>query len=133
MLIRQNPVRRVDFDPETAHPCARLSREIIKSHDLFISRFPEFHATGYFTTCSIVECIYHLAPVMRYSRDHNEHSAGIAAFDQAHGILVKVSIYNNVAKKALKALNGLVRKWGSANTTRAHTSALQKELGDFDV
>lgn len=113
MLIRQNPVRQAAFNPDTSHVCSRLSREVINAHDLFITRFPGARATGYFTTSSVVECIYHLAPVMHHSKDDTEHAACLDAFNQAHGILVRLSSYNNVAKNALKALNGVVRKWGS--------------------
>lgn len=136
MLIRQSPVRQGVFNPETAHFCARLSREIIRAHHLYILRFPEARAIGYFTTSSTVECIYQLAPVMRYSRDHSEHTACIAAFNQAQSILVKLSAYNSVARKALKALNGLAKKWGSRNTTSkggGNASLGQEELGDFNV
>lgn len=132
MLIRQNPVRQAEFNPETAHLCARLSREIIRAHDLYISRYPEARAIGYFTTSSTVECIYHLAPVMHYSKDDDEHTACVSAFNQAHGILVRLSAYNNVAKRALKALNGVVKKWGSGNTT-GNSGARQSEVGDYSV
>lgn len=117
MLIRQNPVRPTDFNSETAHLCAQLSRKVVRAHDRFISQFPEARATGYFTTCSIVECIYHLAPMMHYSEDDNEQQACVSAFDQAHSILVRLSAYNNVAKRALKALNGVVQKWSRGNTS----------------
>lgn len=137
MLIRQNPVRRAEFNPETAHLCARLSRGIIRAHDLYISRYPEARSIGYIATSSTVECIYHLAPVMHYSKDDNEHSACVSAFHQAHGILVKLSAYNNVAKRALKALNGVVKKWGSGNTTgntgSLHPVVRQSEVGDCSI
>lgn len=140
MLIRQNPVRHAAFEPETAHFCARLAREIIRSHDLYILRYPEARAMGYFATTSLVECIYHLALVMRYSKeDDTEHNACVAAFDQAHGILVRLSVYNNVAKRALEALNGVIRKWGSRNAPSSSNAglggvdALQSQIGDGNV
>ncbi|KAF9771579.1 hypothetical protein IL306_010777 [Fusarium sp. DS 682] len=137
MLIKQNPVRQSAFNPETAHFCAQLSREIIRSHDLYLSQYPEARASGYFTTSSIVECIYHLAPVIHRSIDSNEHSACVSAFNQAHGILVRLSAYNNVAKKALKALNGVIKKWGSGDTTGSSgskdTSARQGEVQNRNV
>ena len=119
MLIRQNPVRQVAFSPETAHLCAGLARQIIEAHDLFISRYPEDRATGYFTTSSIVECIYHLALVLHHCKDEQERAVCASAFRVAHGILVKISSYNEVANKALKALTGVINKWCSGNETRA--------------
>ncbi|SCV27517.1 uncharacterized protein FFB14_01590 [Fusarium fujikuroi] len=136
MLIKQNPVRQSAFNPETAHFCARLSREIIRSHHVYLSQYPEARASGYFTTSSIVECIYHLAPVIHCSVDSNEHSACVSAFNQARGILVKLSAYNNVAKKALKALNGVIKKWGTGDIKGSSggkdTSALQGVLQDHN-
>lgn len=114
MLLRQSPVRQAVYDPETANFCARISREIIKAHHLYIATFPKARAVGYFTTSSTVECIYHLSPVMRYSTDQGERTACIAAFHQAQDVLSKLSAYNNVAKKALEALKGLANKWGSS-------------------
>ena len=73
---------------------------------------------------------------MRYSKDHNEHTACVAAFNQAHSILVRLSAYNNVAKKALKALNGVAQKWGSGNTagkSGGYAGARQGEVGDCNV
>lgn len=113
MLIRQNPVRRAAFNPETAYICSRLAREVIAAHELFISHYPDARATGYFTSSSLVECIYHLAPVLHKSKDGDEYRYCVTAFQQAHCILVKISAYNNVAKNALQALSGFVRKWGS--------------------
>jgi hypothetical protein len=119
MLIRQNPVRQAAFSPETAHLCSRLARQIIEAHGLFISRYPSARATGYFTTSSIVECIYHLALVLHHSKDEEEHAACASAFRLAHDILVKISSYNNVASRALKALTGVVNKWcSSGNESR---------------
>ncbi|KAF5710205.1 hypothetical protein FMUND_9627 [Fusarium mundagurra] len=115
MLIKQNPVRQSAFNPETAHFCARLSREVIRSHHVYFSQYPEPRASAYFATSSIVECIYHLAPVIHRSIDTNERSACVSAFNQAHGILVILSVYSNVAKKALRALNGVIKKWGSGD------------------
>ncbi|SCO35176.1 uncharacterized protein FFMR_03786 [Fusarium fujikuroi] len=136
MLIKQNPVRQSAFNPETAHFCARLSREIIRSHHVYLSQYPEARASGYFTTSSIVECIYHLAPVIHCSVDSNERSACVSAFNQARGILVKLSAYNNVAKKALKALNGVIKKWGTGDIKGSSggkdTSALQGVLQDHN-
>lgn len=136
MLIRQNPVRQVEFNPETAHLCALLSREIIRAHDLYISRYPEARAIGYFTTSTTVECVYHLALVMHHSKDHSEHTACLAAFNQAHSILVRLSAYNNVAKRALKALNGVAKKWGSGNITEkngGHAGMRQGEARHSNV
>jgi len=116
MLIRQNPVRQAAFSPETAHLCSRLARQIIEAHGLFISRYPSARATGYFTTSSIVECIYHLALVLHHSKDEEEHAACASAFRLAHDILVKISSYNNVASRALKALTGVVNKWCSSGS-----------------
>ncbi|EWY79377.1 hypothetical protein FOYG_17455 [Fusarium oxysporum NRRL 32931] len=137
MLIKQNPIRQSAFNPETAHFCARLSREIIRSHHLYFLQYPEVRASGYFATSSIVECIYHLAPVIHRSIDSNEHSACVSAFNQAHGILVKLSVYTNVAKKALRALNGVIKKWGSGDsisiaTTIKDTSVPQGEVQNVD-
>lgn len=137
MLIRQNPVRQTEFNPENAHLCARLSREVIRAHNLYILKYPGARAIGYISTSSIVECIYHLALVMHYSKDANERIVCVSAFNHAHGILLRLSAYNNVAKRALKALNGVVRKWGSSSTTgdsgsiRAGTR--QSELGESNV
>jgi hypothetical protein len=121
MLIRQNPVRQATFAPETAHLCSRLARQIIEAHGLFLSRYPSARATGYFATSSIVECIYHLALVLHHSKDEEEHAACASAFRLAHDILVKISSYNNVASRALKALTGVVDKWcGSGSEGRAN-------------
>jgi hypothetical protein len=121
MLIRQNPVRQATFSPETAHLCSRLARQIIDSHSLFLSRYPSARATGYFATSSIVECIYHLALVLQHSKDETEHAACASAFRLAHDILVKISSYNNVASRALKALTGVVNKWcGGGNESRVN-------------
>lgn len=123
MLIRQNPVCQAVFNSETSHFCARLSREIIRAHDLYISHYPEARAIGYFTTSSTVECIYHLALVMHDSKDQDEHAACVSAFGQAHGILVKLSSYNKVAKRALKALNSIVRRWGGGTSNSTSDAA----------
>lgn len=111
------------FAPETAHLCSRLSREIIRAHEVFISQHPSARAAGYFATSSIVECIYHLAPVLQYSQDSQEHAACVSAFHQAHSILVRLSPYNSVADKALKALNGLIKKWSKASTSTGDRGA----------
>ncbi|KAK4553515.1 hypothetical protein LTR86_009311 [Recurvomyces mirabilis] len=117
MLIRQNPVRQTTFAPDIGHTCSRLSRGIIHAHSLYTMQYPEARASGYFTTSSIVECIYHLAPVLRYSTNSEERDACVAALNQAHGILVTLSTYNSVARKALKALNGVVNRWSSVTNT----------------
>ncbi|KAF5628929.1 hypothetical protein F52700_8022 [Fusarium sp. NRRL 52700] len=131
MLIKQNPARQLGSNPETVYFCAQVSRQIIRSHHLYLLQYPQAaRACGYFTTSSVVECIYHLAPVIHRSIDGSEHSACVTAFNQAHGVLVTLSAYNNVAKKALRALNGVIKKWGS------DTSAPQGEVQDrnnFDV
>lgn len=113
--------------------CSRLSREVINAHHQFISRYSGARAIGYFTTSSIVECIYHLAPVMHHSKDNEEQAASVAAFKQAHGILVRISAYNNVAKKALKALNGYVEKWGSHQDARSNGDGRPNGVTDNDV
>ncbi|EME43714.1 hypothetical protein DOTSEDRAFT_71540 [Dothistroma septosporum NZE10] len=116
LLIRQNPVRRSSFVPETAHLCSRLARQIIVAHDVFVSQWRSARPTGYFTTSSIVECIYHLALVLHNSRDESEHAACVSAFRLAHSVLVRLSSYCKVAEKALRALNGLVRRWGGGHS-----------------
>ncbi|EWG44876.1 hypothetical protein FVEG_05844 [Fusarium verticillioides 7600] len=139
MLIKQNPIHQSAFNPETAHFCARLSREIIRSHHLYFLQYPA-RASGYFATSSIVECIYHLAPVIHRSTDSHEHSACVSAFNQAHGILINLSVYTNVAKKALRALNGVIKKWGGGDTigiaaskdTRLRQGQVQ-DVDNFDV
>lgn len=134
MLIRQNPVRQAAFAPEMAHLCSQLARQIIRAHDLFISRCRSARATGYFTTSSIVECIYHLALVLHHSKDGSEHAACVSAFHQAHSILVRLSSYNKVAHKALKALSGLARRWGTGHSRdRADCADGLKSLAGNDV
>lgn len=134
MLIRQNPARQKAFAPETAHLCARLARQIIESHDVFISAFPNARATGYFTTCSIVECIYHLALVLHHSQDETKHAASVAAFHLAHEILVRLSPSNKVANKALQALRGVVKRWGSFNSQgRADGATTENTIADNNV
>lgn len=132
MLIRQNPVCQMEFSPETAHFCARISREVIRAHGLYISKYPGARAIGYFSTSTMVECIYHLATVMHYSKDVDERSASLCAFNQAHAILLNLSAYSNVAKKALRALNGVVRKWGSGGITGDSGSG-QHDPGQNDL
>jgi hypothetical protein len=54
---------------------------------------------------------------MHYSKDEVERTACVSAFNQAHGILVRLSAYTGVAKRAIKALDGVIKKWGGGNTT----------------
>ena len=117
MLIRQNPMQQTAFDPETALICARLACGIIHTHDVFTARYPEARASGYFTTSSMVECVYHLAPVLHYSKDTEEHSAAVVALKRAHNILTHLSSKLNVSKKALRALSGVMMRWGSETST----------------
>ena len=74
---------------------------------------------------------------MHYSRYENEQTACVSAFNQAHEILVRLSAYKSVAKRALKALNGVVKKWGRGNTTGnsggANAGVRQSEVGDCNV
>ena len=118
MVIRQSPIHQTAFDPEPAHLCARLAREIIRSHDAFTKRYPKARASGYFITASLVECIYHLAPVLHYSTNVEEHNTSVAALKQAYGILVLLSSKLNVSKRALRAINGVMLKWGSEGKSR---------------
>lgn len=111
MLIRQNPLQQTTFDPETAYFCARLSREVIQGHDVYLSKHQEGRASGYFSTTAVVECIYHLAPVLHYSKSSGEVAACVAALKQVHHILKQLSSRLNVAKKALKALSGVFTRW----------------------
>ena len=113
MLIRQNPLHQTAFDPETACLCARLSRETVHAHDAYLARYPGARASGYFVTASMVECIYHLAPVLHYTKDANERQATVAALQAANDILIQLSPKLNVAKKALQALSGVMRRWAS--------------------
>lgn len=130
MLIRQNPVRQTGFNPEAASFCASLARGIIIAHDLYVSQYPEASpAVGYFATSSIVECIYHLAPVLHYSREADEHAACVSAFNQAHNILVRLSTYTNSAKRAVEALTRFLEKWGSADA--ASPSSMKKYVGSY--
>jgi hypothetical protein len=127
MLIRQNPLRQTAFDPETACLCARLSGEIIHAHDAYLARYPGARASGYFVTASMVECVYHLAPVLHYTKDASEHNASVAALQAANGILIQLSPKLNVAKKALRALNGVMLRWASGNSPG---NIGQEETGD---
>lgn len=74
---------------------------------------------------------------MHHSKDDKEHAACVSAFNQAHGILVRLSAYNDVAKRALKALNGVIKKWGNGNSTDdssvLHDGAPQSEEGNGNV
>lgn len=117
MIIRQNPVRQTAFNPEVAYFCARLSREVIHSHKICIARYPGARASGYFTTASIVECIYQLVPVLHYSKDNDEYTASMTALSQAHEIVIQLSTKLNSAKKALRALSGVTKRWGIVKTT----------------
>lgn len=131
MLIRQNPISQTAFQPETAYLCARLSRDIIHAHGIFIANYPSARATGYFTTSSLVECIYHLVPVLFHSRDESEQNACAMALDQAHAILIQISIALNIAKKALKAIQGVTNRWGSTgqSTRIQHGGSGKVQLG----
>jgi len=74
---------------------------------------------------------------MHHSEDDNEHAACVSAFNQAHSILIRLSAYNNVAKRALKALNGVIKKWGNGNITGnrggIYASARHSEVRDRNV
>jgi hypothetical protein len=117
MLIRQNPLHQTAFDPDTACLCARLSREVIHAHDAYLARYPGARASGYFVTASMVECIYHLTPVLHYTKDANERQASVAALQAANHVLIQLSPKLNVAKKALQALNGVMRRWASSSSS----------------
>ena len=133
MLIRQNPVRQVAFDLETAYICSRLACELIQAYDLFVLQFPEARASGYFTTSSIVECIYHLAPVLHYAKDAKEHAPCVTALGQAHSILIRLSSYNNVAKRALTALEGVIKKWVTGQASVTNDGGMQIGVADYNV
>ena len=64
----------------------------------------------------MVECVYHLAPVLHYTKDANERNASVTALQAANGILIQLSSKLNVAKKALRALNGVMLRWASGNS-----------------
>ncbi|KAK3117447.1 hypothetical protein LTR53_001212 [Teratosphaeriaceae sp. CCFEE 6253] len=113
MLIRQNPVRQTAFIPDITYLCSRFACQIIGAHELFISRYSSTRATGYFTTSSMVECIYHLALVLHHSKDEEEHTACVSAFQLALDILLRLSSYKKVANRALEALTCVVRRWGN--------------------
>lgn len=70
-------------------------------------------AVGYFTTASLVECVYHLAPVLHYSKVSEEHNACVASLKQAHRVILQLSAKMSVAKRALRALKGLIEKWAA--------------------
>ena len=123
MLIRQNPLHQTAFDPETACLCAGLSRETIHAHDAYLARHPGARASGYFVTASMVECIYHLAPVLHYTKDANERQASVAALQAANDILIQLSPKLNVAKKALQALSGVMRRWANSASSSNRFSA----------
>jgi hypothetical protein len=135
MLIRQNPLQQSSFDPETAYFCARLSREVISGHDVYLERYQGARASGYFMTTSMVECIYHLAPVLHYSKDRpQEHKACVKALKQAHAILMQLSLRMNVAKKALKALSGVITRWGGdVSEPSKGTPGTQFDSLDYNV
>ena len=123
MLIRQNPLQQTAFDPETAHLCARIAREIIHNHEVFLARYPGARASGYFITSSMVECVYHLVPVLHYSKDPDEHGASLLALKRAHNILIQLSSILNVSKNALRALRGVMSRWGTQSNTQGHDSS----------
>jgi hypothetical protein len=127
MLIRQNPLHQTAFNPETAYLCARLSREIVHAHDAYLARYPGARASGYFVTASMVECVYHLAPVLYHTKDESERNASVVALQAANGILIQLSPKLNVAKKALRALNGVMLRWASSNQA---TNSAQDELSN---
>lgn len=127
MLIRQNPLHQTAFNPETAYLCARLSREIVHAHDAYLTLYPGARASGYFVTASMVECVYHLAPVLYHTKDESERSASVVALRAANGILIQLSSKLNVAKKALRALNGVMLRWASSNQA---TNSTQDEPGN---
>lgn len=122
MLIRQNPVRRSAVDLETAHLCARLSRETILSHVILMGQGLGLRAIGYFTTASLVECVYQLVPVLHYSNDREQHMASVTALNQAYNILTKLSTKLYVAEQALKAICGVVKRWKDINEV-SHVSS----------
>ncbi|KAF2481576.1 hypothetical protein BDY17DRAFT_190641 [Neohortaea acidophila] len=126
MIIRQNPVRQTAFVPETAYLCSRIARETIHAHVAFMARYPCVRAVGYFTTTSMVECVYHLVPVLHYSKNE-EQAACVKALNQAHGILIQLSAKLNVAKRALKALRGVTSRWGTPRNTTTHEGATAVE------
>lgn len=95
--------------------CARLSREIIHAHDIFMRSNSGVRAVGYFATASMVECVYHLAPVLHYSKVAEEHNACVIALKQAHQIILQLSPKLNVAKRALKALKSVIERWASGS------------------
>ena len=128
MLIRQNPLQQTTFNAETAYFCARLAREIIHGHDVYINRYRNARASGYFMTTSMVESVYHLTPVLHYTNNSAEFAACVKALKQAHTILKQLSTRMNVAKKALRALSGVLTRWGGdAAETSTGTPGVQAD------
>ena len=128
MLIRQNPLQQTTFNAETAYFCARLAREIIHGHDIYLNRYRNARASGYFMTTSMVESVYHLTPVLHYTKNSGEFAACVKALKQAHAILKQLSTRMNVAKKALRALSGVLTRWGGeAAEPGMGTSAIQAD------
>lgn len=102
--------------------CARLSREIIAAHDIFMRSSSGIRAIGYFTTASMVEAVYHLAPVLNYSKEAGEHEACVTALKQAHRILLQLAPKLSVAKRALKALKGVIERFSSDNGSHSSST-----------
>ena len=115
MLIRHNLLRPDPFNPETAHHCAQLAREVISTLSAFVARYPFKRAFGYFCTASTVECAYYLVPVLRYSIDPVEQTASMIALQQARDILEQLEPKLNLAKTSLQALHGVLKRWGSGS------------------
>ncbi|KAF2494597.1 hypothetical protein BU16DRAFT_589557 [Lophium mytilinum] len=104
MTIRQNPILSGESGQEARKFCAVLARDSIEAIAAFASVCPGIRPSGYFISTALVECIYHLAYLLKDPELQTDGSAALESFHSAYQLLVELAETIEAAKHALEAL-----------------------------
>lgn len=66
----------------------------------------------------MVECVYHLIPVLREPSFDEDHTAAVSSLRTAHNIVASLSQRLNVARHATVALEQAMTRWGGDSAVR---------------